>query len=104
MADPDVEVRVDPGARKDRLQRRRAAWPAARVGHRHRRELGMMFEPPVQCAKKRTAAPLAMLPGILAVEDDGNDGLSPAGALAEAPAGIDEPVHEVLSGSDRIPP
>ena len=75
MADPDVEVRVDPRTREDAGQ---VGFRApARLAHRDGPKLRMGGEPPVQGAQKRSSAPLEMLPGIFAVEDDENDRLSP---------------------------
>src|SRR4029450_10937977 len=64
VADPDVEVRVDPRARKNARQ-----FPArlgARFGHRHGPELGVLGQQPVERAEKSPATALAVLPGGLA--------------------------------------
>src|SRR5207248_9006348 len=72
MADPDVEVRVNPGTGKDAgqlLLRRRA-----RLGHRDRPQLGMRGETAVQRAEEWPPAALEVLPRVFAVEDDRDDG------------------------------
>ena len=56
----------------------------------------MVGQPPVQRPQERPAAALEVLPGVLAVEDDRDERLSPAGALAIAPAGLDQPADEVV--------
>jgi len=68
MTDPDVEVRVDPRSREDGGQVGFRA--TARLAHRDGPELGMAGEPPVERAQKRPPAPLEVLPGVFAVEDD----------------------------------
>src|SRR5207302_4033703 len=92
MADPDVEVRVDPGTREDAFEYRSVR--RARLGHRHRRELSMALEPAVQGAQEGPAAAVEMLPGVFSVQNDGDEGLFPAGARTAAAAGAAEPARD----------
>ena len=71
--------------------RRRAGF-----GHRDRPKLGMAGEPPVKRAEERAAAALEMLPGVLAVQDDRDERLSPAGRGRVAPAGLRQPRDEIV--------
>src|SRR4029450_10429142 len=70
VADPDVQLRVAPRARENAGQF--SARLVARFGHRHGPELGVLGQQPVERAEKWPAAAFEMLPGVLAVEDDGN--------------------------------
>src|SRR5262249_8889032 len=101
MADPDVEIRVNPGAGKDAGQltnRRRAT-----LGHRDRPQLRVNLEPAIEGAQEGTAAIGEMLPGVLAVEDDRDEGFSPAGSLGVTATGLDQPGNEILRGLFRRP-
>ena len=51
----------------------------ARLAHRDRPQLRVRREPPVQRAQERPSLSLVVLPGVLAVEDDEDGRLSPAG-------------------------
>ena len=94
MADPDVEVRVDPRSREDAGQFGFRA--PARLAHRDRPELWMGGEPPVKRAQKRPSAPLEVLPGIFAVEDDEDDRLSPPARRREPSPGVGQAGDEVV--------
>ena len=83
VADPDVEVGVDPGAGEDAGQLR-ASPPAHASAIVTVRSSGWLGQAAVERAQKRPAAALEMLPGVLAVEDDRDERLSPAGALARS--------------------
>ena len=94
MADPDVEVRVDPGAREDAGQLGLRA--PARLAHRDGPELRMRGEPPVERPQERPSAPFEMLPGVLAVEDDEDDRLSPSARGREPAPRFRQPRDEVV--------
>ena len=68
------------------------------LGHRHRPELGMGLETTIERAQERPALTVVVLPGVLAVQDDEDGGLFPAGARAEAAAAFDQAPHEVVGG------
>ncbi len=76
VPDPDVEVRVDPGTGEDAHQLLAGAGRGLR--DRHRPQLGVVREPAIQRPEERTALALVVLPGVFAVQDDRDDGLSPA--------------------------
>src|SRR5687768_15095513 len=76
VADPDVEITVNPGSREYRWQAFRS--PGTCLAHRHGAQLGMGGQPSVQRAQERTTLSLIVLPGVLAVQDDEDGRLSPA--------------------------
>ena len=86
-------------SRRSTTRERCPAAPArvpARLPHRDGPELGVRGQAAIERAQERAAAAFEVLPGVLAVEDDRDERLSPAGAVAVAPAGLDEPRHEVV--------
>ena len=84
MADPDVEVRVDPRSRKDAVQLAASA-PAQASAMVTVRSSGCACQPAVERAQERPAAALEVLPGIFAVQDDRDAApRRPAGALADS--------------------
>src|SRR5262245_39669367 len=94
VADPDIEVGVDPRAGKDRLQ-----LPPGRVDrltHRDRPQLGMVRETTVQGAQKWPAASFEMFPGVFAVEDDWDQRLFSACARRKPPSGFHETGYEII--------
>ena len=54
-------------------------------------------------AEEGAAASLEVLPGVLAVQDDGDGGFSPAGARRVAAARFDQLSDEVVGGGIGIP-
>ena len=80
VSDPDVEVCVDPGSGKNASQLGLRA--ATRLAHRHGSKLGMARETAVEGAQERAPAAFEVLPGVLTVEDDGDQRFSPAGACS----------------------
>src|SRR5258705_7005612 len=56
----------------------------------------MRGESLVQRAKERTPATGEMLPGVLAVQDDRDQRVSPAGPLRITPPGLHQPAEEVV--------
>ena len=82
--------------------RRGRARTGACLRHRDRSQLGMGGQPSIQRPEKRVAVALEMLPGVLAVQDDGQQGLSPAGGREPA-AGLGQPADEVVGGGVRRP-
>ena len=55
----------------------------------------MRGERPVECAQERATAAVEVLPGVLAVEDDGDERYAPVGTLGVATPRFDEPPDEV---------
>src|ERR1700687_3575328 len=55
---------------------------------------------------RRNGRPAAheVLPRVLAVEKDREDGVCPAGSFAVPPACLGQPRHEIAGGRVRIPP
>src|SRR5215468_1981432 len=101
MSDPDVEVGVDPRAGKDAREFARRA--GTRLGHRHGSKVPMLGQLAVEGAQKRTAAALEMLPGILAVEDDRDERLFPAGSQAVVTARFRQALQEMTGGGFGVP-
>ena len=101
MADPDVEVAVDPGAGEDRRQRLRRT--RRRLGHRDGLDVGGVRQRPVQRAQERPAAAVVILPGVLAVEDDRNGRDFPAAGLRESPARGADVLDEIGRGRAGVP-
>src|SRR5687768_16199139 len=102
MADPDVEVSVDPRAGKDRWQR--LPRLRARLAHGHRAQFRMRLEAAVERSQEWPPLSVIVFPGVLPVEDDEDGGLFPAGARLEALPGLAEPAHEVLGRDLAVPP
>ncbi len=75
--------------------------PRGRLGHRHRAKLRMRRQHAVKRPQERPAAPLEVLPGIFAVENDRDGRLFPAARLRKAPACLDHAVDEVRRGHPR---
>ncbi len=101
VPDPDVEVRVDPRAGEDAGQLRTAG--AGSLGHGHGPQLGVVGQAAVQRAQERPAASGEVFPGVLAVQNDRDHGLSPAGAIAIPRAGIGQVTDEVVGRGLRVP-
>ena len=76
---------------------------AARLGHGHGPQLGVVGQPAVQRAQERPAAALEVLPGVLAVQDDRDERLFPAGRARVAAARLDEPRDEVVGRRLGVP-
>ena len=64
----------------------------------------MASERAIQRPQERPALALVVLPGVLAVEDDRNDGFPAAGPRRIPPAAFDQPADEVLGRGLRVPP
>src|SRR5262249_46343285 len=94
VPDPDVEIRVDPGAGKDPAQLQ--PWLRAGLGHGHGAELRVPRQPTIQGAQERPASALEVLPGVLAVENDWDHRFAAAGALAVASAPFDQAADEIV--------
>src|SRR5437773_5058689 len=84
MSDPDVEVRVYPGPGKD--PRQLLSRPRTRFSHRHGPELRMTGQAPIERPEKRPSTAFEVFPGVLAIQDDRDERLSPAGPLSVAAA------------------
>ena len=102
MADPDVEVRIDPGARKHAGELVRGL-PTG-VGHRDSPQVGIRREAAVQRAQEGPTAALEVFPGVFAVQDDWDEGIRPSRSRRISPAGLDEPRHEIAGGGVGSPP
>ena len=100
MADPDVEVGVDPRSGEDARQfgRRRRRFRAG-FAHRHSPQLGVSGEPAVYGPEERATAPLEVFPRVLTVEDDRDERLS-----FSAASPIPFPSAVQLAGSQALPP
>jgi hypothetical protein len=57
----------------------------------------------IERAEKRPAAGFEVLPGVLAVKDDGDERLCPAGAVAIPAAGFDKAADEVVRRGVGVP-
>src|SRR4029078_4433486 len=75
VAKPDVEIRVNPGARKDAAQC--LGGLGTGFGHRDRGQFWMGGQALIKRAQKRTAPAFEVLPSVLAVEDHENRGFCP---------------------------
>ena len=97
MADPDVEVGVDPRSGEDARQfgRRRRRFRAG-FAHRHSPQLGVSGEPAVYGPEERATAPLEVFPRVLTVEDDRDERLSFSAASPIPAAGFDQFADEVV--------
>ena len=101
MANPDIEVRVDPRAGEDPVEwgRRRLD----RLVHRDGLQFGMGGQRAVEGAEERPALPLVVFPGVLPVQDDRHHGFGAAGARRKPPACLDDPANKVGSRGGGIP-
>src|ERR1019366_7756043 len=82
-ADPDIEVGVDPGAREDvvqRLGRHQAEGFAGGEGAQPR----VVANTLVEFAQEGAAVVVIVFPGVLAVQDDGHQGVAAGGQNAGA--------------------
>ena len=104
VADPDVEVRVDPRAGEDAGSAGAAAPRTPRPSSRSAAS-GCVCEPAVQRAKERPPAALEVLPGVLAVQDDRDERLFPAGpfAIARGPPRPGAPTKSSAAASAAQP-
>src|SRR5215831_14394238 len=68
VANPDVEIPIDPRPWKNRWHHRRCV--SGGLPHRHRANRGVILEARVQRAKKRTTTAFEVLPRVLAIEND----------------------------------
>ena len=101
VADPDVEVGVDPRAGMQAGSR--SVGAGAGLGHRHRAQRRVSLQPAVERAQERPSLAFVVLPGVLAVEHDEDGGLFPAAVAAIALAGGGDAVDEVVGRRLRIP-
>ncbi len=101
MANPHVEIPVDPRAGKQAGHG--ALDTGARLTHRDRLELGIVREQPVECPQKRTPTLRIVLPGVLTVQDDWDNGFAAVGSQREASSGLAEPLDEIARGRVGIP-
>ncbi len=98
-ADPDIEVGVDPGAREDvvqRLRRHQAERLAGGDGAKSR----VVADALVEFAEERAAVEVIVFPRILAVEDDGHEGVAAGGQNARAI--LADAVQEIGGGMGRF--
>jgi hypothetical protein len=102
MADPDVEVRVDPGPGEN--GRQLLPRPRARVAHRDGPQIRVRRQAAVEGAQERPSPSLEVFPGVLTVQDHEDGRLSPAGTLPIGAARLRQPLDEVRSGSVAGPP
>ena len=101
VADPDVEVRVDPGPGED--PRQFLFRSLARLRHRHGSHLRMTGQATIERPEERPSAALEVFPGVLAVQDDRDERVSPAGPVPIAAARLDQPGDEIVRGGFRRP-
>src|SRR6185437_3779997 len=71
--------------------------------HRHGRERWMRGEAAIERAQERPPLPFVMLPGILAVQDDEDRGVSPASPCCEARACVGESRDEIVGRGVGVP-
>ncbi len=94
--DPDVEIRVDPGARKNSLQRLGFKF-CQRLGNGERFHIGVGGNAPIEFPQKRAAVFRIPLPGVFAIENDGHQRRAISGVLPNA-------VEEMAGGIRRAHP
>ena len=75
-ADPDVEVGVNPRARNQRLQPAKILVPRDGLGNRDGFHAGLALQRVVEAAQKFPPRLRVIFPGILAVENDRNHGIT----------------------------
>ena len=63
----------------------------------------MSGQSPVERAKKRSPLAFEMLPSVLAIENDRDDGFPAACSHGVSPAGFHEAAHEILRGFRGTP-
>ena len=95
VADPGVETGVDPAAGEEPVQRAAIRHRAEEVAHRRADDVGTRVELGVERVQEIVAVAGVELPGVLAVEGDGDQEVAVALLLLD-PA---EPAHEV---ADRV--
>ena len=94
-ADPDVEIGIDPGSGEDTIDAHGLHQPGG-LGDGHGTHAGILGDTAVQLAQKFAAAFVVVLPGILAVQNNGHERI-PSG-LQDAGAIFPDAAQEVLRG------